>query len=107
MAINIEDNNEKMKRLLDAQAQELELRFNQFLKELETDYNYLPSPDSSKDDDETYRSASRIRATRLDERLTNIEQHYADVDRKYTIMMWLMGSLTASIFIYLGYVLIR
>jgi hypothetical protein len=104
MAINIEEN-ERMKRLLDAQAQELELRFNQFLKELETDYNYTASPDTSKDD-ESYRSISKIRATRLDERLTNIEQHYADVDRKYTIMMWLTGSLTILVFMYLGYVLL-
>jgi hypothetical protein len=105
MAKHTDDQTEKMRRLLDAQAQELELRFNQFLKELENDFNYAPSFDSDKDSDDNYVSISKIRASRLDERLTNIEKRYADVDRKYTIMMWITGLMTAGVFIYLGYVL--
>lgn len=107
---NNEENTEKMRKLLDAQAQELELRFNQFLKELEADFNYAPSSNSGNPDADiikSTKSAPRIRSTRLDERLTNIEQHYAEVDRKYTIILWLTGSLTAFVFVYLGYVLLR
>lgn len=109
MAKKSEENTEEMRRLLDAQAQELELRFNQFLKELEADFNYVQPSNSSKADDDLGlpKSTSRLRATRLDERLTNIEQHYAEVDRKYTIILWITGSLTVFVFVYLGYVLLR
>jgi hypothetical protein len=105
MATKTDEQTEKMRRLLDAQAQELELRFNQFLKELESDYNYSPSFESAKESDDSYVSISKIRASRLDERLSNIERHYADVDRKYTIMMWITGLMTVGVFVYLGFVL--
>jgi hypothetical protein len=105
MAKQTEDETEKMRRLLDAQAQELELRFNQFLKELEADFNYAPSSNNPYED--ITKSAPRLRATRLDERLSNIEQHYAEVDKKYTLILWLTGLLTVLVFVYLGYVLLR
>lgn len=107
MAHHTDEHTEKMRRVLDAQAQELELRFNQFLKELEADFNFTPSSNNSQPDADITSSLPRIKPTRLDERLTNIEQHYAEVDRKYTIILWLTGTLTACVFIYLGYVLFR
>lgn len=102
-----DDETEKMRRLLDAQAQELELRFNQFLKELEADFNYTATSTSGKEDSDYQVSAPRLRSTRLDERLSNIEQHYAEVDRKYNIILWITGLLTVLVFLYLGYVLLR
>ncbi|MGR8934438.1 MAG: hypothetical protein ACU837_08640 [Gammaproteobacteria bacterium] len=110
MTKHTDEQTEKTRRLLDAQAQELELRFNQFLKELEEDYNFTASSSAAGDDplsSELTKGAPRLRTTRLDERLTNIEQHYAEVDRKYTVMLWVTGALTVLIFVYLGYVLFR
>lgn len=107
MAKKSDENTEQMRKLLDAQAQELELRFNQFLKELEADFNYVQPSSSINDDIDLPQSAPRLRATRLDERLTNIEQHYAEVDKKYTLILWITGFLTVLVFVYLGYVLLR
>jgi hypothetical protein len=98
------DNTEKMNQLLDAQLVELEDRFNQFLKELEEDFNFVPSVvkqgksgfHSDYDDD-----------PELDYRLTKIESRYDSIDRKYTIVLILTSTIALAALSYLGYVLFR
>ena len=96
------DNTEKMNQLLDAQLLELEDRFNQFLKELEEDFHFVPSVvkqgkqgyHSDYDDD-----------PEMDHRLTKIEKRYDSIDRKYTIVLSLTSILAVGALAYLGYVL--
>jgi hypothetical protein len=90
---------EKMNQQLDAQILELEQRFNQFLKELEDDFDFVPSAVANKNhkEDEYY--------PEFDNRLADIEKKYAKVDRQYTIVLTLTALLTLSVFGYLGYVL--
>lgn len=96
------DNTEKVNQLLDAQLLELEDRFNQFLKELEEDFNFVPSVvkqgkngyQSDYDDD-----------PEMDYRLTKIEKRYDSIDRKYTIVLTLTSALAIAAIAYLGYVL--
>jgi hypothetical protein len=96
------DNTEKMNQLLDAQLVELEDRFNQFLKELEEDFNFVPSVvkqgksgfHSDYDDD-----------PEIDYRLTKIEDRYDSIDRKYTIVLILTSTIALAALSYLGYVL--
>ena len=96
------DNTEKMNQLLDAQLVELEDRFNQFLKELEEDFNFVPSVvkqgkagfHSSYDDDPI-----------VEERLTKIEKRYDSIDKKYTIVLTLTSALALGALGYLWYVL--
>jgi hypothetical protein len=95
------DNTEKMNQQLDAQIMELEQRFNQFLKELEDDFDFVPSAIANKkasQDDDYY--------PEFDNRLANIEKKYASVDKKYTIVLTLTALLMFSVFAYLGYVLL-
>jgi hypothetical protein len=95
------DNKDKMSQQLDAQILELEQRFNQFLKELEEDFDFVPSAvanKNTKDDDDDY-------YPEFDNRLSNIEKKYANVDRKYTIVLTLTTLLTLGVFAYLGYTL--
>jgi hypothetical protein len=100
------ENKDKMNKQLDAQILELEQRFNQFLKELEEDFDFVPSAvkgsskeSSAKDsyDDDYY--------PEFDHRLSDIEKKYANVDRKYTIVLSLTTILMLSVLGYLGYVL--
>lgn len=95
------DHKDKMNKQLDAQIIELEERFNQFLKELEEDFDFVPSAITKNkgggyDDDVL---------PELDHRLTDIEKRYASVDRKYTIVLVLTTTITLSILGYLGYIL--
>jgi len=96
------DKTEKMNQLLDAQLEELEDRFNQFLKELEEDFNFVPSVvkqnkagfQSNYDDD-----------PEMDDRLTNIEKRYDSIDKKYTIVLTLTSTMALGALAYLWYVL--
>lgn len=93
-------NKEKMSKQLDAQLLELEERFNQFLKELEEDFDFVPSAVASKnhkEEDDYY--------PEFDNRLANIEKKYASVDRKYNIVLALTTLLMLSVIGYLVYVL--
>jgi len=95
-------NKEKMNKQLDAQLLELEERFNAFLKELEEDFDFVPSAVANKSqkdnhDDDYY--------PEFDNRLANIEKRYATVDRKYNIVLAVTTILMLSVFGYLGYVL--
>ena len=77
-----------MNQQLDAQIQELEQRFNLFLKELEEDFDFVPSAvkKNSYEDDHF---------PEFDHRLTDIEKRYASVDRKYNIVAWSDGTVDA------------
>jgi len=93
-----------MSQQLDAQILELEQRFNQFLKELEEDFDFVPSAVANKNhkgndnhEDDYY--------PEFDDRLSRIEEKYATVDRKYTIVLAFTALLMLSVLGYLGYVL--
>jgi hypothetical protein len=96
------DNKEKMNQQLDAQILELEQRFNQFLKELEEDFDFVPSAVTNKhhkdnQGDDYY--------PEFDNRLANMEKKYATVDKKYTLVLTLTTLLMLGVLGYLGYVL--
>ena len=95
------EHKDKMNKQLDAQILELEQRFNAFLKELEEDFDFVPSAVTNKGkdsyDDDYY--------PEFDNRLADIEKKYATVDRKYTIVLTLTTLLMLSVLGYLGYVL--
>jgi len=93
------NNTDKMDQQLDAQLMELENRFNQFMKELEEDFNFVPSAIQHDSPQKRYGDYE------IDDRLTKIEKRYDSVDKKYTILLCLTGSITLGIFIYLGYIL--
>jgi len=96
------DKTEKMNQLLDAQLLELEDRFNQFLKDLEDDFNFVPSVvkqnksgfQSSYDDD-----------PEMDQRLAVIEKRYDSIDKKYTIVLTLTSAMALGALVYLWHVL--
>jgi hypothetical protein len=94
------DQKDKLNKQLDAQILELEERFNQFLKELEEDFDFVPSAITKSkggyDDDVL---------PELDHRITDIEKRYASVDRKYTLVLALTTTITLSVLAYLGYLL--
>jgi len=90
-----------MDQQLDAQLLELENRFNQFMKELEEDFNFVPSAIANQSDNQ--RKYAGVK--NIDARLTTIEKRYDTVDKKYTILLCLTGAITIGIFAYLGYVL--
>ena len=95
-----EDNKDKMSKQLDAQILELEQRFNAFLKELEEDFDFVPSAvtkTKASEEDEYY--------PEFDNRLADIEKKYANVDRKYTIVLALTTLLMLSVLGYVGYLL--
>jgi hypothetical protein len=96
------DNSEKMNQLLDAQLQELEDRFNQFLKELEEDFNFVPSV--VKQGKTGYHSDYDDEPA-MDYRLSTIEKRYDSIDRKYTIVLALTSAMAIGALIYLGMVL--
>lgn len=92
------NNKEKMNKQLDAQLLELEERFNSFLKELEEDFDFVPSAvKNHKEDDDYY--------PEFDNRLANIEKKYASVDKKYNLVLALTTILMFSVLGYLIYVL--
>lgn len=95
-------NTDKMDQQLDAQLLELENRFNQFMKELEEDFNFVPSAIANQNDIHQKKYGS---AMKIDDRLTDIEKRYDSVDKKYTILLCITGSITLGIFIYIGYLL--
>lgn len=97
--MTVDNNKEKMSKQLDAQLVELEERFNQFLKELEEDFDFVPSvvAKNHKEEDDYY--------PEFDNRLANIEKKYATVDRKYNLVLALTTMLMLSVFGYLIYVL--
>jgi tetrahydromethanopterin S-methyltransferase subunit G len=86
---------DKMSQQLDAQLLELEQRFNNFMKELEEDFNFVPSAIVNQNDNQQ----------KIDDRLKSIEKRYDSVDKKYTILLCLTGAITIGIFVYLGYLL--
>ena len=94
-----EDNKDKMSKQLDAQILELEQRFNAFLKELEEDFDFVPSAVTKHktEEDEYY--------PEFDNRLADIEKKYATVDRKYTIVLAFTTLLMLSVLGYVGYLL--
>ena len=96
------DDTEKMNQLLDAQLSELEDRFNQFLKELEDDYNFVPSV--IKQSKNGYHS-NHDEPLEQDDRLAIMEKRYDSIDRKYTIVLALTSTMALGALIYLGYVL--
>ena len=85
-----------MNQQIDAQLLELDQRFNQFMKELEEDFNFIPSVIANQNDNQQKMSI----------RLEDMEKRYHAVDRKYTIMLYLTGTITIGIFTYLGYLLL-
>lgn len=89
-----------MNQQLDMQIQELEQRFNQFLKELEEDFDFVPSAVKKSSYEDEY-------FPEFDHRLSDIEKRYASVDRKYNIVLGLTALLMLSVLGYLGYVLLR
>jgi hypothetical protein len=97
----VDENKEKMSKQLDAQILELEQRFNAFLKELEDDFDFVPSAVANKskhtEEDDYY--------PEFDNRLADIEKKYATVDRKYTIVLVLTSLLMISVLGYLCYTL--
>jgi SMC interacting uncharacterized protein involved in chromosome segregation len=95
------DHKEKMNQQLDAQILELEQRFNQFLKELEDDFDFVPSAISNKNQKDNHDDYY----PEFDDRLAKIEKKYASVDKKYTIVLVLTTLLMLSVLGYLGYVL--
>jgi Rad3-related DNA helicase len=95
------NNKEKMNQQLDAQILELEQRFNQFLKELEEDFDFVPSAVANKHHKDSYDDDY----PEFDNRLADMEKKYAKVDRKYTIVLTLTALLMLSVFGYLGYLL--
>ncbi len=87
-----------MNKQLDAQLLELEERFNSFLKELEEDFDFVPSSiKTHKEDDDYY--------PEFDNRLADIEKKYASVDKKYNFVLALTTILMFSVLGYLIYVL--
>jgi hypothetical protein len=94
------NNKDNMSKQLDAQILELEQRFNQFLKELEEDFDFVPSAVTHKEkekEDDYY--------PEFDHRLADMEKKYANVDKKYTIVLFFTTLLMLSVLGYLGYVL--
>jgi hypothetical protein len=87
--------NDKMGQQIDAQLLELDQRFNQFMKELEEDFNFIPSVIANKNDNKQV----------MDDRLADMEKRYDSVDKKYTILLCLTGAITMGIFVYVGYLL--
>ena len=96
------NHNDKMNQQIDAQLLELEERFNSFIKELEEDFNFVPSVIAKPNEHPSSRYES---APEIDDRLTKIEKRYDAVDRKYTIVLCLTSAITIGVFAYLGYVL--
>jgi archaellum component FlaC len=94
---------DKMNQQIDAQLLELEQRFNQFMKELEEDFNFVPSAIANQHENQQRKYSD---SRKIDDRLTDIEKHYIAVERKYTILLYLTGSITVGIFVYLGYILL-
>ena len=90
-------NKEKMSKQLDAQLQELETRFNQFLKELEEDFDFVPSAVAKSKDEDYY--------PEFDNRLADIEKRYETVDKKYNVVLALTTTVMLSVLGYLVYVL--
>lgn len=95
----VDENTDKMSKQLDAQILELEQRFNAFLKELEEDFDFVPSAVAGKhkEEDDYY--------PEFDNRLADIEKKYANVDKKYTIVLVLTTLVTLSVLGYVGYLL--
>ena len=85
----------KMNQQIEAQLLELDQRFNQFMKELEEDFNFVPSVIANQHDNKQ----------KMDDRLADMEKRYDSVDRKYTILLTLTGAITLGIFVYVGYLL--
>ena len=98
------DHKDKMNQQLDAQILELEQRFNQFLKELEEDFDFVPSAVANKHQKDSYDDDYY---PEFDHRLADIEKRYASVDRKYNIVLGLTAIVMFSVLGYLGYVLSR
>jgi hypothetical protein len=96
----VDDNKEKMSKQLDAQILELEQRFNAFLKELEDDFDFVPSAVAGK-----HKTEEDDYFPEFDNRLATIEKKYANVDRKYTIVLVVTTLLTLSVLGYVGYLL--
>ena len=96
------EHKDKMNKQLDAQILELEHRFNAFLKELEEDFDFVPSAVTNKTTKDSYDDDYY---PEFDNRLADIERKYATVDRKYTIVLVLTTLLMISVLGYLGYVL--
>jgi hypothetical protein len=92
-----DNHKDKMNQQLDAQILELEQRFNQFLKELEEDFDFVPSVITHKKEDDYY--------PEFDNRLADMEKKYANVDRKYTIVLGLTTIFMLCSLGFLGYVL--
>lgn len=91
-------NKDKVSKQLDAQLAELEERFNQFLKELEEDFDFVPAAVKSKEYEDDY-------YPEFDDRLAKIERKYESVDRKYNLVLALTAVLMFSVLGYLVYVL--
>lgn len=98
------DNTEKMNQLLDAQLMELEDRFNLFLKELEEDFNFVPSVIKQGKQSQGHQW-DYDDDPEMDERLTKIEKRYDSIDKKYTIVLTLTSSLALGALVYLWHVL--
>jgi hypothetical protein len=95
-------NKENMSKQLDAQILELEERFNQFLKELEEDFDFVPSAVANKNHKDSYDDDYY---PEFDHRLSDIEKRYAQVDMKYNIVLGCTAIITLSVLGYLAYVL--
>ncbi len=94
------EHREKMNEQLDAQIQELEQRFNQFLKELEEDFDFVPSAIKKNSYEDDY-------FPEIDHRLANIEKKYASVDRKYNLVLAITTLIMFGALGYLGWILFK
>lgn len=94
------DHSAKMNQLLDNQLTELENRFNQFLKELEEDFNFVPSVLKQNKHDQYWEYDNPA----VTERLASMERRYAEIDKKYTWVLALTSLLAFGAVSYLAYV---
>ncbi len=97
------EHKDKMNKQLDAQILELEQRFNAFLKELEEDFDFVPSAVAHNKNPKDHYEDDYY--PEFDNRLADMEKKYANVDRKYTLVLALTAVIMISVLGYLGYVL--
>ncbi len=113
------DLREEINQQIEKQTEELERRFNQFLMELEQDFDFVPSAIAENQNnnsaiaenqnnnwDDVYTELEQM-LPELDGRLENIEKRYGSVALKYNLVLGLTSLVMFSVLGYLGYVLFR
>ncbi len=93
--------NEEILQQIDAQTEELEQRFNQFIGEIEEDFDFTAML-TSKDQ----KNKSDDRSVKFDSRLANIEERYGNAALKHNVVLGLSGFAMLCILCYLGYLMV-